>query len=130
MDMTVASTIPHAPSTTPWMTPLGREETSKSVMQCRCSPTILLNLDNLCATFICRVPYLALAKTFERIEEESKRLKIIATLTNFFRSVFLLSPDEMVQCVYLCLNKVWMQSRSIINSNYKRSLPFIVGAGV
>lgn len=53
-----------------------------------------------------RVPYLALARTFERIEEETKRLKIIAILTNFFRSVFLLSPEEMVPCVYLCLNKV------------------------
>ena len=53
-----------------------------------------------------RVPYLALAKTFERIEEETKRLKIISILTNFFRSVFLISPDEVVPCVYLCLNKV------------------------
>ena len=26
--------------------------------------------------FMCRVPYLAIAKTFERIEEESKRLVI------------------------------------------------------
>ncbi|CAI8024697.1 DNA ligase 1 [Geodia barretti] len=34
------------------------------------------------------------------------RLKIIATLTNFFRSVIALSPDELVKCVYLCLNKV------------------------
>ena len=76
---------------------------------------------------ILRVPYLAIAKTFEKIEEESKRyiqslivvftnclsvwctmcrLKIIATLTNLFRSVIALSPDELVKCIYLCLNKV------------------------
>ena len=55
---------------------------------------------------VSRVPYLALARTFELIEEESKRLKIISILTNLFRSVFLLSPEEMVACVYLCLNKV------------------------
>ena len=53
-----------------------------------------------------RVPYLAIARTFEKIEEETKRLKIIATLTNLFRSVILLSPNELLQCVYLCLNKV------------------------
>ena len=90
---------------------------------------------------MCRVPYLAIAKTFERIEEESKRfalidvlihsistdqnasqlsavcpvfyrLKIVSTLTNFFRSVILLSPMEMVQCVYLCLNKVDLMKMS------------------
>ena len=91
------------------------------------------------------MPYLAIAKTFERIEEESKRfalidvvihsistglpltkyasqmsavcpvfsrLKIVSTLTNFFRSVILLSPMEMVQCVYLCLNKVDLMKMS------------------
>ena len=52
------------------------------------------------------MPYFALARTFERIEEETKRLKIISILTNLFRSVFLLSPEEMASCVYLCLNKV------------------------
>ena len=34
------------------------------------------------------------------------RLKIIAILTNFFRSVIALTPAELVQCVYLCINKV------------------------
>ena len=54
-----------------------------------------------------RIPYLAVARTFERIEEESKRLKIITILTNFFRSVIALSPEELVLCIYLCLNKVY-----------------------
>ena len=34
------------------------------------------------------------------------RLKIVAILTNFFRSVIALTPAELVQCVYLCINKV------------------------
>ena len=40
------------------------------------------------------------------------RLKIVSMLTNFFRSVILLSPMEMVQCVYLCLNKVDLMKMS------------------
>ncbi|XP_066292968.1 DNA ligase 1-like isoform X1 [Branchiostoma lanceolatum] len=53
-----------------------------------------------------KVPYLALAKTFEAIEEVRARLKITEILCNFFRSVIALTPDDLVQCVYLCLNKV------------------------
>ena len=34
------------------------------------------------------------------------RLKIIEILSNFFRSVIVLSPDELLPCVYLCLNKL------------------------
>ncbi|OWF35231.1 DNA ligase 1-like [Mizuhopecten yessoensis] len=53
-----------------------------------------------------KVPYLALAKTFEAIEEISARLKIVDILCNFFRSVIALSPDDLLFCVYLCLNKL------------------------
>ncbi|XP_029636363.1 DNA ligase 1 isoform X1 [Octopus sinensis] len=53
-----------------------------------------------------KVPYLALAKTFEEIENVSARLKMIEILSNFFRSVILLSPDDLLCCVYLCLNKL------------------------
>ncbi|XP_065899199.1 DNA ligase 1-like isoform X2 [Dysidea avara] len=53
-----------------------------------------------------KVPYLALSTTFAAIEETSARLKIISILTNFFRSVIALSPDELVYAVYLCLNKL------------------------
>uniref|UniRef100_A0A8D0LAJ0 DNA ligase n=1 Tax=Sphenodon punctatus TaxID=8508 RepID=A0A8D0LAJ0_SPHPU len=53
-----------------------------------------------------RVPYLAVARTFERIEEESARLKIIETLSNLFRSVIALSPADLLPCVYLCLNRL------------------------
>ncbi|XP_034991876.1 DNA ligase 1 isoform X2 [Zootoca vivipara] len=53
-----------------------------------------------------RVPYLAVARTFEKIEEESARLKIIETLSNLFRSVIALSPEDLLPCVYLCLNQL------------------------
>ncbi|XP_020663017.3 DNA ligase 1 isoform X1 [Pogona vitticeps] len=53
-----------------------------------------------------KVPYLAVARTFERIEEESARLKIIETLSNLFRSVVALSPEDLLSCVYLCLNRL------------------------
>nr|XP_022318029.1 DNA ligase 1-like [Crassostrea virginica] len=53
-----------------------------------------------------KVPYLALAKTFEAIENISGRLKTIEILSNFFRSVIALSSNDLVQCVYLCLNKL------------------------
>ncbi|MPC75152.1 DNA ligase 1 [Portunus trituberculatus] len=52
------------------------------------------------------MPYLALAKTLEAIEETSGRLKIVEILANFLRSVIVLSPDDFLFCVYLCLNKV------------------------
>ena len=53
-----------------------------------------------------RVPYLAIAKTFEAIEDVSGRLKMIEILSNLFRSVIALTPGDLLQCVYLCLNKL------------------------
>lgn len=53
-----------------------------------------------------RTPYLALARTFEKIEAESGRLRMIDILANFFRSVILLSPSDLVACVYLSLNQL------------------------
>lgn len=53
-----------------------------------------------------RVPYLALAKTLEAIENVSARLKIIEMLSNFLRSVIVLTPDDLLYCVYLCLNQL------------------------
>ncbi|XP_046444865.1 DNA ligase 1-like isoform X2 [Daphnia pulex] len=52
------------------------------------------------------VPYMVLAKTLELIEETSSRLKMIEILANYFRSVFLLSPDDLLCSVYLCLNQL------------------------
>lgn len=34
------------------------------------------------------------------------RLKIIETLSNLFRSVIALSPEDLLPCVYLCLNRL------------------------
>lgn len=53
-----------------------------------------------------RVPYMALARTLELIEETSSRLKMIEILANYFRSVILLSPDDLLFSVYLCLNQL------------------------
>ncbi|KAL1925333.1 uncharacterized protein VTP21DRAFT_216 [Calcarisporiella thermophila] len=52
------------------------------------------------------VPYLALCKTFELIEPETKRLAILDMVTNFFRAVIELTPDNLLQVVYLCINKL------------------------
>ncbi|XP_047497855.1 LOW QUALITY PROTEIN: DNA ligase 1-like [Penaeus chinensis] len=51
-------------------------------------------------------PYMALVNTMKLIEKTNGRLKIIETLANFFRSVIVLSPDDLLCCVYLCLNKI------------------------
>ncbi|XP_050078976.1 DNA ligase 1 [Anopheles maculipalpis] len=53
-----------------------------------------------------RVPYLALARTFQMIEETSGRLRMIEILANYFRSVILLSPKDLLASVYLCLNQL------------------------
>ncbi|XP_051556914.1 DNA ligase 1-like [Myxocyprinus asiaticus] len=63
-------------------------------------------IDNACWKKGQKVPYLAVARTFEKIEEDSGRLKNIETLSNFLRSVILLSPDDLLCCVYLCLNQL------------------------
>ncbi|XP_053390607.1 DNA ligase 1-like [Mercenaria mercenaria] len=63
-------------------------------------------IDDACWKHGEKVPYLALAKTFEAIENVSARLKIIEILCNFFRSVIVLSPGELLPSVYLCLNKL------------------------
>ncbi len=56
--------------------------------------------------FFCSVPYSALSSTLLLIEETSARLEIIRILSNFFRSVRSLSPNDLVYSVYLCVNKV------------------------
>ncbi|XP_069782939.1 DNA ligase 1 [Narcine bancroftii] len=53
-----------------------------------------------------RVPYLAVAITFEKIEGESARLRNVETLSNLLRSVIALSPDDLLPCIYLCLNQL------------------------
>lgn len=53
-----------------------------------------------------KIPYMALAKTMEAIESVSARLKIIEILSNYFRSVIVLTPEDLLPSVYLCLNKL------------------------
>ncbi|KAJ8924540.1 hypothetical protein NQ315_000688 [Exocentrus adspersus] len=53
-----------------------------------------------------RVPYSALARTLEEIESVSARLRIIEILSNYFRSVIVLTPEDLLPSVYLCLNKL------------------------
>ncbi|KAM5132722.1 DNA ligase 1 [Mantella aurantiaca] len=63
-------------------------------------------VDDACWTNGQMVPYLAVARTFEMIEDESARLKNIETLSNFLRSVICLSPGDLLPSIYLCLNRL------------------------
>ncbi|XP_045080875.1 DNA ligase 1 [Coregonus clupeaformis] len=63
-------------------------------------------VDHACWGWGQRVPYLAVARTFEKIEEDSGRLRNIETLSNLLRSVIILSPEDLLCCVYLCLNQL------------------------
>ncbi|XP_006868288.1 PREDICTED: DNA ligase 1 [Chrysochloris asiatica] len=51
-----------------------------------------------------KVPYLAVARTFEKIEEVSARLRMVETLSNLLRSVVTLSPSDLLPALYLSLN--------------------------
>uniref|UniRef100_A0A5S6R582 DNA ligase n=1 Tax=Trichuris muris TaxID=70415 RepID=A0A5S6R582_TRIMR len=51
-------------------------------------------------------PYMALALTLMVIENTSSRLEIIRILCNLFRSVIRLSPNDLLPCIYLCLNQL------------------------
>ena len=53
-----------------------------------------------------KVPYLCLAKTFQAIEDISSRLKMIETLANYFWSVMVQSPSDLLPSVYLSLNQL------------------------
>lgn len=52
------------------------------------------------------VPYAFLAATFNEIAPQSKRLAIIAALTNCMRCVIALTPSDLLPMVYLCTSKV------------------------
>ncbi|KFO26258.1 DNA ligase 1 [Fukomys damarensis] len=53
-----------------------------------------------------KVPYLAVARTFEKIEEVSARLRMVETLSNLLRSVVALSPSDLLPVLYLTLNRL------------------------
>ena len=52
------------------------------------------------------VPYSALSAMFACVEAESSRLKIIAIVSDFFRSVLALTPQDILPTVYLCINSI------------------------
>jgi DNA ligase-1 len=52
------------------------------------------------------VPYLCLARTFEKIEQNTSRLKIIELLRDFFRQVIALTPSDLIYAIYLSINQV------------------------
>lgn len=53
-----------------------------------------------------KTPYMALAKTLVAIEETSGRLRTIEILSNYFRSVMVLNPDDLLASVYMILNRL------------------------
>jgi hypothetical protein len=77
-----------------------------------------------CLVVYCRVPYLALAMTLEKIEGISGRLKIIEILANYFRSVIVLSPEDLLPSVYMCLNKLAPAYEGTFLTFYKSCLFF------
>ena len=52
------------------------------------------------------VPYAAMVEVFQFVENTTKRLKIQERVCQFLRSVIALSPDDLLPCVYLCVNKL------------------------
>ncbi|XP_047393787.1 DNA ligase 1 isoform X1 [Sciurus carolinensis] len=63
-------------------------------------------IEDACWTPGQKVPYLAVARTFEKIEEVSARLRMVETLSNFLRSVVALSPPDLLPVLYLSLNRL------------------------
>ena len=50
--------------------------------------------------------YSSLTDVFEKIESTTKRLQILSHLTDLFFHIILNSPFRLLECVYLCLNRV------------------------
>eukprot|EP01135_Chromosphaera_perkinsii_P003991 Nk52_evm4s266 gene=Nk52_evmTU4s266 len=59
------------------------------------------------------VPYYALARVFEEVEKTTKRLKITEIVVNLLRSVIILTPDDLIPCIYLCLNRLAPQYEGV-----------------
>ncbi|XP_075151744.1 DNA ligase 1 [Haematobia irritans] len=53
-----------------------------------------------------KIPYLALTRTFQLIEETRGRLKMVDILGNFFSSVIVTNPDDLLPCIYLSINQL------------------------
>uniref|UniRef100_A0A1I8MKT4 DNA ligase n=1 Tax=Musca domestica TaxID=7370 RepID=A0A1I8MKT4_MUSDO len=53
-----------------------------------------------------KIPYLALTRTFQLIEETRGRLKMVEILGNFFSSVIVTNPDDLLASIYLSINQL------------------------
>ncbi len=53
-----------------------------------------------------KTPYLFLARVFDQISSITSRIKITELLTNCFRSIICLSPEDLLPSVYLCTNRI------------------------
>lgn len=69
------------------------------------------------------VPYAFLVAAFNEIAPQSKRLAIIATLTNTFRCAIRLTPEDLLPMVYLCTNRVRYSSLLVLYIAALSSVP-------
>ncbi|XP_037806224.1 DNA ligase 1 isoform X1 [Lucilia sericata] len=53
-----------------------------------------------------KTPYLALTRTFQLIEDTKGRLKMVEILGNFFSSLILLNPEDLLPSIYLSINQL------------------------
>uniref|UniRef100_A0A803M488 ATP-dependent DNA ligase family profile domain-containing protein n=1 Tax=Chenopodium quinoa TaxID=63459 RepID=A0A803M488_CHEQI len=51
-------------------------------------------------------PYLHLARTFDIVEGEKGKIKATSMLSNMFRSLLALSPEDVLPAIYLCTDKI------------------------
>jgi DNA ligase-1 len=52
------------------------------------------------------VPYAALAAAFTQVSENRARLRMIDIMSDLYRSIIVLTPDDLLKTIYLSLNKV------------------------
>ncbi|PWA99704.1 DNA LIGASE 6 [Artemisia annua] len=51
-------------------------------------------------------PYLHIARTFSLLDDEKGKIKATSMLCNMFRSLLVLSPEDVLPAVYLCTKKI------------------------
>ncbi|KXS20737.1 ATP-dependent DNA ligase [Gonapodya prolifera JEL478] len=59
-----------------------------------------------------KVPYSALCRAFDLIEATTKRLEITNILSRFFKVVIETTPDCLLECLYLCINRLGAEYRN------------------
>ncbi|KAK9118640.1 hypothetical protein Scep_016733 [Stephania cephalantha] len=60
-------------------------------------------------------PYLHLARTFDLVERERGKIKATGILCNMFRSLLVLSPNDVLPAVYLCTNKIAADHKNLVS---------------